>query len=77
MIDILAQAHGHAEPFTEQLVELLGNPAHWIFEWINDAVTYAVLLPFGRIYVKYRERQAVRKHDQQYHPDHVDPEDSK
>lgn len=63
------EAGGHgSEPWPTELGELLRNPAHWIFEWINDFVSWAIIFVLGRAYVKYRERRAVSEHDAKFHP---------
>lgn len=50
------------EGFMTRLLELLGDPAHWVFEFTGEAVTTAVAYPLIRL--------AVRLHDRKFHPTH-------
>lgn len=63
---VSVSGHGHGnESVLAELLELLGNPAHWIFEGISDLVLGVILYPLLRIMVTRWQT----RHDQEVHED--------
>lgn len=44
------------------------EPAHFIFEWQNEVLVAAVLIPVWQHAKRKAVREAIQKHDDKFHP---------
>ncbi len=57
--------HGAASVWAEYLA-LMGNAAHWLFEFTLEFITFLLAIPFG----KWWGKKKIAQHDAEHHPEH-------